>query len=478
MSVEEKKEDKKYSSFDELWEQAQKGVGIPFGELDKTGRIYNAEKNKGIVGNVVQEALFGIQANPRAEADVEDLGIELKTTPFKRNKNGTISAKERLVCNMIDYCSENLDDFYKSTFWEKCQKILFLFYDGTKDERKIWEYYIVKNYFFTWIEEDMPTIIEDYKRITEKIKIGKADTLSESDGNYISTCTKGTTTKYRQQPFSDILAKDRAWDIKSSYMTYLLRTHVFNESELESIANGNRKLSFEQIIIKELTSYFGKTKQELYAQFNVNPKEKSANSTLIRKMLKLSGNIDNTSEFTKANMNLRVIQIKHTGMPKEDNPFKCYKFKEIIETPWEESCVKEEICDKKFMFVFFKSEDKKDQTYKLEKVIFWGFPEILIPEAKRVWQETVDIINDGVKLEITNWGDAERVKDNFPTSIDNKVIFTKIHANESFYEIEPNKFIGNGSLVDTDELPDGRKITKHSFWFSKRFIKKIYDGEI
>ena len=130
------------------------------------------------------------------------------------------------------------------------------------------------------------------------------------------------------------------------------------------------------------------------------------------------------------------------------------------------------------MFVFFKSEDKKDQTYKLEKVIFWGFPEILIPEAKRVWQETVDIINDGVKLEITNWGDAERVKDNFPTSIDNKVIFTKIHANESFYEIEPNKFIGNGSLVDTDELPDGRKITKHSFWFSKRFIKKIYDGEI
>lgn len=478
MPKEAKKEDKVYSSFDELWEQAQKGVGVPFGELDKTGRIYNAEKNKGIVGNVVQEALFGIQANPRAEADVENLGIELKTTPFKRNKNGTISAKERLSCNMLDYCTENLDDFYKSSFWEKCQKILFSFYDGTKDERKIWEYYIVKNYFFTWIEEDMPTIIEDYKRITNKIKAGKADTLSESDGNYISTCTKGTVTKYRPQPFSDVLAKDRAWDIKSSYMTYLLRTHVFNEQELESIAHGKQKLSFEQIIKNEIKPYFGKSKEELYKQFNINPSEKSANSTLIRKMLKLSGNLNDTSEFIKANMNLRVIQITHTGMPKEDNPFKCYKFKEIIYTPWEDSCVKEEICNKRFMFVFFRAHDNQDKDYMLEKIMFWGYPENLMPEAKRVWQETIDIINKGVELTLKPYGDNQKVVDNFPPSSVNKVIFTKLHATKTYYEIAPNKFIGKGSLTDTDILPDGRHITKHSFWFSKSFIKKIYDGEI
>lgn len=473
-----KKEDKKYLSFEELWNQAQTGVGIPFEKLDKTGRIFSAENNKGLIGNVVQEALFEIAANSRPEPDVANLGIELKTTPFKRNKDGTISAKERLVCNMIDYCAENLDDFYKTTFWEKCQKILFSFYDGTKDDRKVWEYYIVKNYFFTWIKEDMPTILEDYNKITSKIKNGKADTLSESDGNYISTCTKGSKTEYRNQPFSSTPAKKRAWDIKSSYMTYLLRNYVFNKSELESIAKGDDKLSFEQIIKAEMTPHFGKTKEELYKQFSINPKEKSANSTLVRKILKLSGNVDNTSEFAKANMNLRVIQITHTGMPKEDNPFKCYKFKELIKTPWEESCVKEEICDKKFMFVFFKANDKDDKTYKLNKILFWGFPENLIPEAKRVWQETIDIINAGVKLEMINWGSLKRIKDNFPTSKDNKVIFTKIHANESYYEIKPNKFVGNGSLADTDKLPDGRRITKHSFWFSKKFIKKIYDEEV
>lgn len=263
MADKQKKKDREYLSFEELWKQAQTGVNVPFGKLDTTGRIFTAEKNKGIVGNVVQEALFEIASNSRPEPDVANLNIELKTTPFKRNKNGTVSAKERLVCNMLDYCSEELDDFYNSSFWKKCQKILFSFYDGTKDKRKVWEYYIVKNYFFTWIKEDMPTILEDYKRITTKIKDGKADTLSESDGNYISTCTKGTTTKYRKQPFSSVLAKDRAWDIKSSYMTYLLRNYVFNQTELESIAKGNQNLSFEQIITKELALYFGKTKQEL-----------------------------------------------------------------------------------------------------------------------------------------------------------------------------------------------------------------------
>lgn len=44
------------------------------------------------------------------------------------------------------------------------------------------------------------------------------------------------------------------------------------------------------------------------------------------------------------------------------------------------------------------------------------------------------------------------------------------------YEIDKGKFVGKGSLSDTDELPDGRRITKHSFWMPKKFIKEILDG--
>ena len=66
-----------------------------------------------------------------------------------------------------------------------------------------------------------------------------------------------------------------------------------------------------------------------------------------------------------------------------------------------------------------------------------------------------------------------KVYTNFPTSKVNKVVFTKIHAKNTYYEIEKGRFVGKGSLSDTDELPDGRRITKHSFWFPKMFIKKF-----
>ena len=94
-------------------------------------------------------------------------------------------------------------------------------------------------------------------------------------------------------------------------------------------------------------------------------------------------------------------------------------------------------------------------------------------EVKRVWQETREILKNGIILTIN----GKRISTNFPQSRINKYVFTKIHATNTLYEIEPNKFIGKGTLSDTDELPDGRRITKHSFWLPKRFIKEILEGK-
>ena len=44
----------------------------------------------------------------------------------------------------------------------------------------------------------------------------------------------------------------------------------------------------------------------------------------------MTGDIDKTQEFQKANMNLRVIRIDKNGLPKEDSPFKTYNFQELV----------------------------------------------------------------------------------------------------------------------------------------------------
>lgn len=108
--------DRIYNSKEEVIAQADSNLGVTFEKLDKTGRILRV-KNKGKIGQIVEEAVFEININSRPLPDIENLGIELKTTAFKRNKNGTISAKERLVLTLINYMEENFDDFYHTHLW-------------------------------------------------------------------------------------------------------------------------------------------------------------------------------------------------------------------------------------------------------------------------------------------------------------------------------------------------------------------------
>ncbi len=109
----------------------------------------------------------------------------------------------------------------------------------------------------------------------------------------------------------------------------------------------------------------------------------------------------------------------------------------------------------------------------LDGIKFWGFPDRLVPEIQRVWNETRNIIRDGVELKLN----GNKVSTNFPQSKVNTILFTKIHAQNTYYEIRPNEFVGKGKLSDTDKLPDGRRITKHSFWIPKKFLKEVLLGE-
>ncbi|HEM3459889.1 Sau3AI family type II restriction endonuclease [Streptococcus suis] len=433
-------------------------------------------KSKGQYGNYIEKYFYGYQPNSDSAADFDKVGVELKVTPFKVNKNGTISAKERLVLTILNYMEENLDDFYSTHLWQKCSKILLLFYNGLIPGQTMSDYIIEKVFLYEWFEEDMEVILEDYNRIVEKIKQGKAHELSESDGNYLSTCTKGAGKgkDFRSQPFSDTLAKQRAWELKSSYMTYLINHKIFNQVDQESIlaaARGEKK-AFTQVIADKILAYKGFSEAELYSRFDVNPRAKGKNSTLVRNILGLTGDLEKTQEFQKANMNLRVIRVDKNGLPKEDSPFKNYQFEELASNEvWEESHPYLEICNKRFLFVIFK--EVSDKLFVLDSIKFWGFPDRLIPEVQRVWIETRKIIQDGVELS----QNGNKVSTNFLQSKVNTILFTKIHAQNTYYEIRPNEFVGKGKLSDTDKLPDGRRITKHSFWIPKKFLKEVLLGE-
>ena len=457
---------KEYNTVDEILIMADSSINIPFSMLDKTNRLYSV---KGGIGQMIEESVFGMNANSESAPDFAKLGIELKVTPFLMNESGKRRSKERLVLNIINYMSENLDSFYDSHFWFKNKSIFIMFYEHKKDvERDMW--YIDNFILFEWPTEDLHIIKNDWKIITNKIKNGIAHEISEADTMYLSACTKGATaaSSYRDQPFSSIKAKQRAYSLKTSYMTYILNNYVYGNATSEKIIKYENILkdkSFEDVIIEMFEPFIGKTQKELVEQFNVT-ESKATNASIINRILKLNGNVSKTEEFQKANIIAKTIRIEKNGSIKESMSFATFKFKELIMQSWETSDFYDFISQTRFMFVVFKKTDDTESNAILSYIKFWGMPDADIEEAKICWENTVNVIKSGVNLLKTNNG----ISNNLPKSTENRVAHVRPHASKSYYKFDGYE---SGNQKDGNELPDGRWMTTQCFWLNRKYVSSI-----
>lgn len=163
-----------YQTIEELMEKAYGAIGKKLGELDKTNRIIN-DKNKGNIGQIIEEGYFGYKINNKQEADFSNLGVELKVTPYKWINNGKkVSAKERLVLTDINYSEDYDKPFKKSHCYEKMEKILMMFYEHENDKYK-YDYIISQVFLYQFSmlpEEDQMIILNDYESILTKIQNG------------------------------------------------------------------------------------------------------------------------------------------------------------------------------------------------------------------------------------------------------------------------------------------------------------------
>ncbi|MBQ7266416.1 MAG: restriction endonuclease [Firmicutes bacterium] len=442
----------KYSTKEAVLKRAQEIIGIPLGEVDKTGRL---STGKGAIGTVIEESWYGYSPNSESEPDFPEAGVELKATPYYHGKGGSIHAKERLVCNIINYMEEYDKTFKTSSFWHKCETMLLMSYEHKKDVPKS-EFTIDKAVLFSFPEEDLLIIENDWKTIIDKIRNGQAHLISEGDTMYLAACTKGANaSSVRQQPFSDIPAKQRAYSLKSSYMTQILNQYIFGTATNERIITDWKQLqkhSFEDIIVEKLQPYFGKTQGQLKAYFNVDSGAKNLNEVLLAKMLGIKGKIAYTDEFQKACIVPKTIRVQLNGKIKESMSFPTFDFIKLSqEKEWEESELYNYIVPTKFLFVIFQENEKGE--YVFDRVKFWNIPNDDLDEVQRVWNRTVKTICEGVILEEKNG----KIYNNLPKQSESEVAHVRPHGKD-----------GSDKLP----LPDGRMMTKQCFWFNRTYVEK------
>ncbi len=453
-----------YKTKESILSRAREAIGKSIKEIDTTNRL---NIGKGAIGSVLEESWFGYSINSDAEPDFPEAGVELKVTPYKKTKNG-LRAKERLVCNIINYMEEYKLTFRTSSFWKKCNTLLLMSYEHKENIPK-GDFTIDEAILFSFPTEDLLIIEKDWETIIQKIRGGKAHEISEGDTLYLGACTKGATAaSVRKQPFSNIPAKQRAFSLKQSYMSYILNAYIFGDKKDERVikdVNVLSKQSFEEYIASTVQPHIGKTQHELIKEFGLESRAnaKNINELILSGILGVKGKISNTEEFKKANIIPKTITVKVNNSIKESMSFSTFEFNKIINESWDECEFKNILEQTKFLFVIFKYSIKGELLF--ERIQFWNMPEEDLNQVQIVWERTVDILRSGVLLEKK----GNTIKNNLPKQTDNKVAHVRPKSAKSAYRFGD---ISIGDLSDAYQLPDGRWMTKQCFWLNNSYVRE------
>lgn len=460
----------RYKTKDEVFNRGAESIGVLFKSIDATGRL---KTGKGAVGTVIEESWFGYKVNNDARPDFEEAGVELKVTPYIRIKSGDIRAKERIVCNIIDYLREHELSFEESSFWQKCETLLIMAYEYKKELPKA-EYTISGVLLFKFPEEDLFIVKQDWEKIIQKIKDGKAHEISEGDTIYLGACTKGATaaSSLRRQPFSDKPAKQRAYSLKTSYVSYILKNYLFTTNPkaelrrevskgfkwkktlpdtkiLKDISSLKEAGSFEQYLYQKIKPYIGKSQTELKIELDITSTAKNLNELLVAAMLGIQGKISDTEEFKKAGIIPKTIRVNFDGSIKESMSFPAFAPAELVKETWEDSHFKNYLESTKFLFIIFRYNQEGILIF--DRILFWNIPQEDLKQVQAVWEKTVQVLKEGVKFEAK----GTRTYNNLPKQKDNPVSHVRPHAR--------NK-------NDTFVLPNGMKMPKQCFWLNNTYI--------
>lgn len=459
---------KTYQTKEEVLEQSRiildksLRVIIPLNEIEDIERkIYEYKnKRKGYLGELIEWYVFGKKPDGLSQADFNIAGVELKATPLKKHKTNTYSSKERLVFSMINYDDIVKEKWETSSFLKKNKVILLMFYLWIQSQSILdheFKYIHLLDLLNDLSDEDVFQIQKDWEYIVEKIKRGEAHLLSEGDTYYLGACTKAANSRVvRDQPMSRTPAKPRAFSFKQQYINYLIQTKLLGEKiNTDSIFKKQRRIeTIENAVQNKFSPFIGKTDKEILTvlKSDLGTSSKSYKRLIVNRILDVNSN--NIEELEKANITLKVITLEHTGTLKESISFPAFDYKDLVTQVWNDE-EEESMADfhlqletKKFLFVIFQKQ-KNSEEIILIKTMFWNFPMKDISEAERVWQKTIDCINEG------RYDELPKIKES-------PVAHVRPHGKDS---------------TDTIETPQGTQEMKRGFWLNAKYIQHIIEKD-
>ena len=357
--------------------------------------VDDPHRRRGSFGNAVEQYFFHYEINSDPNADFAEVGTELKTTPLKQLKDGSLSAKERLVISMINYMSVVDETWETSSLQKKLQRILLIAYQYDKELNPV-DYLVRLVELWGIPEEDVPTFKKDWDTVVSKIRRGKAHELSGSDTLYLEAATKAANASKRtEQPYSSVPAKPRAWAIKPSYMTTALNGMI--EAQAIRRDGKDRGLDLLSLVRRRFEPYIGLTEDELAQVCGYSwegPRKPKNLCALITKHILGVDEDSRIAEFEKAGVKAKTMRIKRNGVPKESISFPTFDYCNLVVCEFDSSDFRNYLAQK-YLFVVYREDDREKGVFRLAEVMFWQMPDADLLEARRCYEEMRRRVREG-----------------------------------------------------------------------------------
>lgn len=214
-----------------FFEIIRNSKGKTIGQIKSELHIERDKMKKGASGLII-ENLLGIQNNNLADADITEIGCEVKILPLQKNKNGEIKVKEPTQIQMINYFEVANETWETAKLRKKINLTFWVVYlakeNGTslnQDDYKIVDYFLDHP-----DHTKMQTFKTDWELIQSYIQKGWADKLSCSMGEFIEPKTKGKNnqdlTNAPDGKGGTTKARRRAFYYKKNYTNTQIVPHI------------------------------------------------------------------------------------------------------------------------------------------------------------------------------------------------------------------------------------------------------------
>ncbi|MEG2235199.1 MAG: Sau3AI family type II restriction endonuclease [Clostridia bacterium] len=440
-----------FKTIEELLNYTETIKGKKFKEFDKNNVLNVTQlSDKGIIGKLVETEFYKYPNNSDAKADFDELGVELKVTALKQNKNKSFSAKERLVLSKIDFCKIVEEEFEFSKLLFKNKKLLIIWYKHEKG--KFYSDMEIVDYQMYDMSIDEDIIKNDFNIIKSKVMEGKAEEISEGQTSYLGACTKSKDSSSRtKQPYSAVPAPPRAFSLKNSYMTGILRNLVENNLINTSIVMYK---TIEEFVLSKIEKYIGKSQIEILNEITGKPYTdkipKNIGKMISDKLIGKDKELKDKDElFKKTTYIIKSLPVDNDGIPIERMSFRQLVISEFTDE-WNESDWKTYFEEVTIIVVCYKASNSKERNgYRVldsVKKISFNYDDIeMFSKSYNMVKEAID------KKDISLLP--------YPKSFEGQIM-----------EIAPKGIKGDDAYNNFFN----KDVTKTCFMFSKEFlIKKL-----